>query len=465
LSNPPSSDRNLDGLAILLILENQIKNTTNLREYGYFVTNETHRLLFYDTAFLWKRSDVFDIQLLAQSEILEIDPLSPLCQSVQNIIKSILKIDNVEKIQALNFAKDKQNPDEWEKPIPNPLMQENSITNWPQYLRPYVLWCPFVDNYNKITGGLILFRDSVFSEEELQRFRWLANNYQYTWQVLTKTRLSLLYKWYRSKYFFKITSIIVVVLLFLPTRMSITTKATVVSASPALINAPISGIIHDFYVKPGEAVKKGQLLLDFDKTDLIKTLAIAEKKLLYSEEKVRAAETQGYENGQSRDETPILEAEHALDQSEVDYAKSLLDKADIYSPLDGVAVFDSKEDWIGQPVQAGENILRIVELQNTELSITIPVADLIDLSMDAPGKFYEYGGLSGIDVQLTTIGYNAELQSNKILAYEYKAKFLDQKHLPLLGSQGIVHLYGDHVPLIYFLLRRPLQAIRQTIGF
>lgn len=452
---------NLEGLATLLVLQDQLKNISTLKEFGYFVTNETHRLIHYNTAYLWKKGEITKFQLLDQSEIAEIDIQSPTSQWVQELIKEILKLDNATKIKALNFTKNDSDPEAG----PYDRIDEDTMLNWQESLPRYVLWDPFLDSSDEITGGLILFRETPFSEQEIKMFQWLAKNYQYTWLVLTKSKFTSFQKWIRSKPYLKFLSLVFLLCMIFPIHMSVTTSATVESSTPSPINSPIPGIIKEFLVKPGDTVKAGQLLMVIDKSDLTKSIAVNQKKVLLTQAKLRSANNQGYDKPEIRDQIPILEAELAVDQSELEYTQSLLAKTDITSPIEGIAVFDSKEDWIGQPIQAGETIMTIEDPKQVQLKITLPVPDIIDIDVGAKGKFYVYGQLTEFPVILTSFSYNAKMTPNKVLAYEFIAKFVDPSTAPRIGSQGNVRLYGNYVPVVYFLLRRPLQALRQTFGF
>lgn len=464
MSNTMNIPPNLEGLATLLVLQDQLKNLSTIKEFGYFVTNETHRLLHYNTAYLWKRGELYKIHLLDQSEIAEIDLQSPVSQWVSELIEDILKLDNSNKICAYDFTNKNKDIDNSSS---NSLssIDEYILENWPEVLPHHILWDPFLDEANHISGGLILFRSVAFSEQEVKMFEWLGKNYQYTWMVLTQSKLSSFYKWYRGKPYLKVLGFIFLILMLIPIRLSVTANAIVESSDPVPINSPIPGIIKEFLIKPGEAVKKGQLLMIIDKTDLSKSVAINEKKVSLTTAKLRSNSNQGYEKSENRDQIPILEAELAVDQAELDYAKSQLAKADIKSPVDGIAIFDSKEDWIGQPILAGENILKIEDQNKLQLKIFLPVPDIIDLKQGSKGNFYVYGQFSEFPVELISSNYNAKLTPNKVLAYEFIAKFINSNDIPQLGSQGTVRLYGHYVPMIYFLLRRPLQTLRQTIGF
>lgn len=448
---------NVAGLATLLVLQDQVKRLTNLKEFGYFTTNETHRLLHFNTAFLWQKWELFNVQLLAQSEVGEIDQQTPVNQWLKDTIKEILKNDKSKKIQILDFE---NYTGELEKKIISPAL----FKTWPDILPKYVLWSPFLDAEYDISGGLILFRDNPFTEQELKMFSWLANNYQYTWRFLTKSKLIAFRKIFKKRNTLVIAGIVLLGIMLFPIRISVVSNATVVAKDPALINAPIAGVIKEFLVKPGDSVKTGQLLVVLDKKDIQNSLEVNQKKMLLTQAKLRSANTQGYDKAETRSEIPILEADLAINNAELDYAKSVLDKTDITSPMDGVAVFDSKEDWVGQPVQAGENLMTVADPRHVQLKIFLPITELIDLEVGALGKFYVYGQFSEVPVRLISLGYSAQMLPNKTLAYPYIAEFMDEKNPPHLGSQGTVRLYGSYVPVVYYLFRRPFQAIRQMLG-
>lgn len=442
---------NIQGLATLLVLQDQIKGIRTLKEFGYFSTNETHRLIQYNIAFLWRKSETFNIELLDESEVAEVDQQTPTSQWIRKAIQELLNSESVKKIQILEFKKNKL--------LSNELMQ-----NWLPNIPEYAIWSPFLDKNQEITGGLIIFREEAFSEQELQMYLWLAKNYQYTWNVLTRSKLSSFIQWSRSKPRFKILLAIIILFLLIPTRLSVTASATVESQTPSPINAPIAGTIQSFLVKPGDHVTEGQLLVTLDKTDIINNVEVAEKKVKLSEAKLQSALIQGYNDPKTEEEVPILQAELSVDQSERDYAKSLLEKTEMRSPIDGIAIFDSKEDWVGQPVQAGENILTIADPRHVQLKILVPITDLITLENGSEGKFYIYGEVTQYPVVLTSVGYSARIMPNKIMAYEFIAKFVDPENAPRLGTQGTARLYGNYTPMIYFILRRPLQALRQSFG-
>ncbi|HSW69308.1 MAG TPA: HlyD family efflux transporter periplasmic adaptor subunit [Gammaproteobacteria bacterium] len=446
-------DRNpqtqIEGLATLLVLDDEIRKLGNLREFSFFATNETHRLIQYHTAYLWQIKELINIRVLAQSGTAEIDSNAPTIQWVKQQIELIHSSKNAKEIHQVNLLEE---------------THSEKNTYKPDELPQYLLWCPLFNKANELNGGLILFREKYFSESEIKMLQWLIASYQYTWLLLVKTSKLPPWKKFREKPYFIMLALVVSGILFFPVRISVLGTGTVVPKLPVLINAPMQGVIKSFAVSPGDSVQAGQLLLTLDKSDLLSTAEVNKKDYLLTQAKLRATINASFNNHESNAEIPILQAQLAIDKAHLDYTNTLLEKSDIKSPIAGIVVFDSKEDWVNQPVQTGERILVVADPKQVKLKVFLPVADLIKLEVGSKGDFFLYGQLGTLPLRITTLGYNAKLLPNKILAYQLSAEFTNTKDTPQLGAQGTVRLYGNRVPLIYYLIRRPLQAMRQTLG-
>jgi multidrug resistance efflux pump len=440
----------VQGIATLLILNDELRKLINLREFGFFTTNETHRLVPYHTAYLWEKRDLMGIHLIAQSGISELDSHAPTNQWLMETINKIREHPKAKEIHVIDFE--------------HRNVAEISERRWPESLPHFAMWCPLLTKSNQLTGGLILFRDTEFSESEIKMLTWLIASYQYTWRILIKPpRISLWQRLKEKPYFITVLILLGIIFLF-PIRLSVLATATVTAKDPVMINAPMQGVIKSFAVSPGERVAPGQLLVILDKTDLQATASVSRKDLQLTAAKLRTAINEGLNDPQSRAEIPVLQAQLAVDNAHLNYANELLSKANMVSPIAGLVVFDSKEDLAGQPVRAGERILTVADPNHVQLKISLAVSDVIKLEPGNTGEFFLYGQFSGISVKLRTLGYNAKLLPNKILAYQLIADFTDTKNTPQLGATGTVRLYGHRVPFIYYLIRRPLQALRQRFG-
>ncbi len=136
-------------------------------------------------------------------------------------------------------------------------------------------------------------------------------------------------------------------------------------------------------------------MLTLDQTDLQSDKKISQKELQLTESRLRTAINQGLNretaaapNSDNQSDIPILEAQLEIDRAHLEYTDALLKKAEVRSPIEGIVVFDSKEDWIGQPVQTGERIMMIADPQQVELRIFLPVANAITLSKTLKANFF-----------------------------------------------------------------------------
>ncbi|MNF02465.1 hypothetical protein D3C80_2016120 [compost metagenome] len=67
------------------------------------------------------------------------------------------------------------------------------------------------------------------------------------------------------------------------------------------------------------------------------------------------------------------------------------------------------------------------------------------------------------EAKLERAAYEAQATAAGQLAYRLDATFLGEP--PRIGLRGTAKLYGERAPLAYYLLRRPLAAVRQGLGF
>jgi hypothetical protein len=438
----------IEGLATLLVLDDEIKRLANIREFGFFSTNETHRLIPYHTAYLWEKKELLGVHLVAQSGTAEFDPHSSINLWLKEKIQTILEGEFAKQTHAFTASD----------------IEADIANAWPESLPPYFLWCPFSEKQQSPSGGLIFFREDPFTESEIKMLHWLLTSYQYTWNILIKPKAIDKWQIFKKKPYFTTVMIILGCVLLFPVHLTVIGTGTVSAKDPALINAPMQGIIRSFAVTPGAHVKKGQLLITLDNTDLLAAAKVNQRDYSLTETKLRTTINEAFNDESRRKEVPVLQAQLAIDKAQVDYTNDLLEKTEIRSPIDGIVIFDSTEDWLGQPVQTGERILSVANVKDLKLKINLPVTERITLNVGDSGDFFMNGQLRAIPIKITGLGYNAKMMPNKILAYEMEADFTNPDDLPQIGVQGSAKLYGSRVPMFYYLLRRPLQSIRSILG-
>lgn len=152
-------------------------------------------------------------------------------------------------------------------------------------------------------------------------------------------------------------------------------------------------------------------------------------------------------------------------EAEVEYAADLLDRIHIKSTSNGIAIFDDPNEWIGKPVVVGEKILQIADPKKVELQLWLPIDDAINLD---PGSrvrvFFNVDPLHPHEAELKYASYEAQLTPDNTLAYRLKAEFVEDVSDIRIGLKGTAKVYGERVSLFYFLMRKPLSAVRRFLG-
>lgn len=162
----------------------------------------------------------------------------------------------------------------------------------------------------------------------------------------------------------------------------------------------------------------------------------------------------------------VAQTEESVAMAERDYARAMLDKSVIRARQSGVALFGDPRDWIGRPVAVGEAIMRVADPNRVEFQIKVPVADAVNLQEGARVKvFLDAAPLEPIEAHILRAAYKAEADAAGVAAFTVTARFADPNARPeRLGLRGTARVYGEPVSLFYYLLRRPITAVRQWTG-
>ena len=127
-------------------------------------------------------------------------------------------------------------------------------------------------------------------------------------------------------------------------------------------------------------------------------------------------------------------------------------------------LFDDPSEWIGKPVQTGERIMRIATPGDIEVEAWLPIGDAIPLPDNADVRLYLAASpLSSLPAQIRYIAHDAVPRPDGTYAYRVRAR-LDGQTDQRIGSKGTAKISGGWVPLIYWIVRRPLSMMRQALG-
>ena len=445
-----------ENIGKLLQFEHNLKQCESIHELRITIVNELRTIIPYEQAILLGRDLNGKPKVESISDIASIEKTSPFVQYMEALsghLEGAFSQDEITPLRATD--------------LPTHLAQELL-----EYAPSSILWIPLksIKNNIEIDYSLLLLRDQVFEEKEVEVLHFLRTSLNYGLFAMRKCawRYWIDQKYLQSQYIKRI-AIGIGLLLILPVRMSVLAPCEIVPKDPLVVTSPIEGVVDHIAVEPNEKVKVGELLVALEKIDLQNNYLISQKKLNTAQAELFTAKQAGFYDPEKRSQIAQLSTQVALSQAEMDYAKSLLAKTDIYSDVEGVAIIDSPNEWQGRPVVTGEKLLLVANPQSVEIKIMLPVDDALFLENGGDVNLFLDNELFGSwDASISHIAYKPELTPENILSYKVIAHFTDidqDESLPRIGLRGTAKLYSDYVPLFYYLFHKPLTGLRQMIGW
>jgi multidrug resistance efflux pump len=212
-------------------------------------------------------------------------------------------------------------------------------------------------------------------------------------------------------------------------------------------------------------VSPGTQLFTLEATTLQSRYALARKDYDAAQEEYRQTAQLAVTDDKDRLDMAMRKGKLDETQVELDYTARQLDRVRVAAARNGVAVFADANDWTGKAVSVGEKIMLLADPANVELTAYLPVADNVDVKPGGMLTLYPKSSpLSTYDAHIDSVSYRAEPTSEGVLAYRVKASF-DGDSRPPLGVMGTARTHGGWVPLIYYVLRRPMTLARQWLGW
>jgi multidrug resistance efflux pump len=448
---------------LLLDLARRARHAESGLALQFLLVNQTHEIAPYLIAALW----VEDEGVVMQSGVTEVEKHAPFILWLSQLGKYLSETQNKTT------------------PVEPSMLSTNDVDEWESNLPPEALWLPILTHQKK--AGLLVCREEVWAEQEIKLLHEWIDTWGHAWNKMhvqsvpgemyqmgqsLRAWMSLsdggrdegffssLWRNKRRRFF-----ILAFAVLFVPVRLTVLAPAEIVSSKPAVIRVPIEGVVDEFFVRPNQKVIEGQALLKLDLTSLKSRLQIAQQETQVASTEYRQSTLQSLSDPKSRTQLATQEGKTSGKRLETEYIKDLLEKAQIKSPRDGIAIFDDPSEWVGKPVAAGERVMIIANEDEIEIEAWLSVNNAIELPRDARVTFYlNTSPLSPIEGTVKSIGYEAVQRPDSTYAYRLRADVTSKNLNQRIGLKGTAKVSGRYVPLAYWVLRRPLAIARQFLG-
>ncbi|MBS0454417.1 MAG: HlyD family efflux transporter periplasmic adaptor subunit [Proteobacteria bacterium] len=330
----------------------------------------------------------------------------------------------------------------------------------------HLLWVPLADVDQPVKAGWLLARSTPWEDSHHKLAARLAGAYAHADSALAG-RAKPAPAWRRHQHKLALGAIVIAALLAF-VRVPLTTLAPVevTPQEPFVVAAPVAAVVERILVTPGAQVAEGAPLVQLVDTTLRSDFEVADQKVEVARAKTLRLQQASVEDSTAKRDLAIAQSEESVAIAERDYARAMLDKSVIRARQSGVALFGDPRDWIGRPVAVGEAIMRVADPKRVEFQVKVPVADAVNLQDGARVKvFLDAAPLEPLEARVLRAAYKAEADAAGVAAFTVTARFADPNARPeRLGLRGTARVYGEPVSLFYYLLRRPITAVRQWTG-
>lgn len=357
---------------------------------------------------------------------------------------------------------------------------------WDEWLPAALTWVPLrgmrhpehKDEHSVVDqAGLLLAGDQALRPDELALLDEWMDIWQHAWRAMHRpARWSFaalparLRNWWNGGAQDKrwrrrlAAGLGVLLVLLFPVRLTVLAPGELVAANPATIRAPLDGVIADFAVSPNQAVSAGQLLFSFDQAPIGSRLDVAREALSTAQAEYRQAAQLMLNDPRAKTQLAALLGKIAEKQAQAGFLESQAQRSRVVAPQAGIVLFDDPSEWIGRPVQTGERIMQVASGNEVEIEAWVPIGDAIPVDGDAPLYLYLAASpLSPVAGTLRYMSHRAIARPDGSYAYRVRAK-LNAKTEQRIGLKGTAKLAGGYVPMVYWILRRPLASIRQFLA-
>ena len=440
MSDQPQAS-NTNSIDSLLELIRRARAAESVAAVRFIAVNDSHLLAPYQQAALWFREG--GVQAL--SGLIEVDANVPYVRWLNRVGETLAK-GPARTITAAD--------------IPDELRAE-----WAQWLPAQAVWIPFGAG-----GGVLFAREIPWRDIELRLLsEWLQTWFCAYRAVNTPTALGAFFQRLRrspravAKRPLILAAVALIIALY-PVRLSVLTQAELVPANPVAVRAPLEGVIKTVFVRSNDAVKIGQPLFAYDDVALSSKLEVAAEALRTTEAEQRQLGQLALTDAKARGALAAVKGAVEEKRLEQEFLRGQLERNRVNAPRDGIVFIDDANEWIGRPVVAGQRVMRLAEPQDKEIEAWLAVGDAIALPENAPVRLYlSASPLSPVSGHIRTIAYEATRRPDGSFAYRVRAT-LEGTSEHRVGLKGTARISGERVPFIYWVLRRPLAAMRAYFG-
>ncbi|MEG3637912.1 efflux RND transporter periplasmic adaptor subunit [Magnetococcus sp. PR-3] len=436
-------------VSLLISLQQRLLRAQNMAELSFIVANDTWQLIKYQQGCVYFNNTLGQLKLKNVTGLVSIQEASPFTVWLDQLC-AVMHAKHV-------------GPD----PIvvAREALDEALAQSWGEWWPDHALFVPCHGRDGSRQGAALLVRKEPWQEAELQLLGILAQTWGYCAEALQKrTFLKGVRERLRLRPWRVGLVVLILLILAIPVRLSALAQAEIIALKSETVTAPMEGVIKRFLVPPNSKVKKGDPLFTLDEAPLRNQQRIAQQSLEVVRSEAHVAQQRAFDQLESKAELAALLGKVREKELELAYLQESLARTTIHAPLDGIFVYSDANDWIGKPVVTGERVGELAQADDLGVLMWLPVADAINLEPGADIRvFLQVAPLDALEATLVQTSYQASLSPEGVASYHLRGQ-LKEGGETRFGLRGVAKVYGARKALGYWMMRRPMGALRQWLG-
>ncbi len=434
-------------------LEIEARSCETADKLRFAIVNATRKLIAFDLAFLVEPGQIDGWTITRASSVSKVDRSASLPRAIEEWLAHPKHAELMKKGEARRVALN-EDAKAWQ------------LRGEP-FLQPHAIWLPIKGRTGRVLAAFIALRKEPWLAQDLALLVPLAGAYGHAFEALLPSGDTTMNraKKYMSKRAIALASTAAISLaMFLPTTLSALAPAEIVASAPVLVTAPLDGVVGEITAQPGTWVEKETVIVRFVDVKQRNDYEVANRNTAVAEARYFKNVQTATANQKDMEELSIAKAELDVATAEFEFAEEMLERSEIKAAKSGVLIYSAKSDWIGKPVSTGERLMEIGDPAKSEIRIELPVSDALALEEGGPVQLFLDGDpLRPISGSINRISYRPVLSAEQLLVFRVFAKF-DSSEIHRIGNRGIARVNGTKVPVWFYLLRRPIAAVRQWLG-
>ena len=262
--------------------------------------------------------------------------------------------------------------------------------------------------------------------------------------------------WPKVAVFGGLAAFLILTLVPMPYRVG--APARIEGAEQRVLAAPMDGFLRQAHVRPGDAVKAGDILAEMVDQDL------------QLEERKWQAELSQHENAfiaamarADRTQFSISQAKASEARAQLELVRSQLKRMQIAAPIDGIVIKGDLTQSLGAPLQRGDPLLTLAPREHFRLIIEVDERDIGRVQAGAPGQL----ALSALPGEALSIKVErivpVAINHDGRNVFEVEASLDGGSKALRPGLQGVAKIRAGSQPLAWTLTHRLLDWLRLTV--